>query len=341
MLTGTDPAGEATVAVSLLSTTMAFALSRGISVEDMEAEAGVSAFELMNPQARVSDEVVPRMWNALSMRFPEEALSVELGRAAPLTSLAGLAHGAQFAQNLRAALALLIDHRQLLADRLSLELRETDEETAFILSHPLDGVDGGRAHESGSVLVKRLVNEVLEIEGFLLAVEFASTGHGPVEAYDAFFGVPVRFQQSRNALILKPESLSWATSQANLQLFAFVRQYFGQALRQLRSALPSEIAGLREAIVKNAAGGDFSAAAAAARAHLSLRAAQRLAAQHGTSLSALIDTVREGTARELLLDASISIEKIAALVGYADDRAFRRAFKRWTGLSPSEFRQQT
>ncbi|MEO1460037.1 MAG: helix-turn-helix domain-containing protein, partial [Pseudomonadota bacterium] len=75
------------------------------------------------------------------------------------------------------------------------------------------------------------------------------------------------------------------------------------------------------------------------RAGLSLRTAQRLAAQQNTNLQAMIDAARAANAKAFLADPAISIETMAALLGYSDDRAFRRAFKRWTGATPSAYRR--
>ena len=70
-----------------------------------------------------------------------------------------------------------------------------------------------------------------------------------------------------------------------------------------------------------------------------MRAAQRLAALHGTTLKAMIGDARARTARALLSQTSFSVEAVAAAVGYSDARAFRRAFKRLSGQSPSRFRE--
>ncbi|MEL6965237.1 MAG: helix-turn-helix transcriptional regulator, partial [Pseudomonadota bacterium] len=62
---------------------------------------------------------------------------------------------------------------------------------------------------------------------------------------------------------------------------------------------------------------------------------------HGTSLQTLIDDIRVAHAKEFLSDPAIRIETVALLVGYSDDRAFRRAFKRWTGQTPSTYRSRS
>jgi AraC-like DNA-binding protein len=87
----------------------------------------------------------------------------------------------------------------------------------------------------------------------------------------------------------------------------------------------------------NAAHGTYQVEAVAAAAKLSLRTAQRLANQHGTSVQQLIDDVRLANAKTFLNNAEIIIETVAQLVGYADVRAFRRAFKRWTGVCLKEY----
>ncbi|MEL7049043.1 MAG: helix-turn-helix domain-containing protein, partial [Pseudomonadota bacterium] len=63
-----------------------------------------------------------------------------------------------------------------------------------------------------------------------------------------------------------------------------------------------------------------------------------LTAEHGHTLQSLIEDIREQRAREFLSDLRIDVNSIALLLGYSDDRAFRRAFLRWTGQTPSDFR---
>ena len=53
----------------------------------------------------------------------------------------------------------------------------------------------------------------------------------------------------------------------------------------------------------------------------------------------LLDQVRHQRALELIRAGGYPVERIAAAVGYRDARSFRRAFKRWTGCNPSEFRR--
>lgn len=73
-------------------------------------------------------------------------------------------------------------------------------------------------------------------------------------------------------------------------------------------------------------------------AGLSPRSLQRRLAENDLSYSHLIEKVRFEMAVDLLQDADIKLIEISAELGYTDAANFTRAFKRWTGISPREFR---
>ena len=125
-------------------------------------------------------------------------------------------------------------------------------------------------------------------------------------------------------------------------MFRFVEHHFTKLRQQLGSdRYPTALAELRQGIMENAVQGEYGAAAAAASANISLRTAQRLAKEHGTSLNTLIGDIRLANAKSFLSDLEIDIATVGQIVGYTDDRSFRRAFKRWTGLTPKEYRKET
>lgn len=55
----------------------------------------------------------------------------------------------------------------------------------------------------------------------------------------------------------------------------------------------------------------------------------------------MLEQVRRGRTLNLLANPELSIERITEEVGYSDVRSFRRAFRRWTGMSPSAFRNES
>ena len=67
---------------------------------------------------------------------------------------------------------------------------------------------------------------------------------------------------------------------------------------------------------------------------MSTRTLRRRLRDDGTSLSALLDELRRELALRFLEEQTMTLDAIAFELGFADARAFRRAFKRWTGRAP-------
>lgn len=74
--------------------------------------------------------------------------------------------------------------------------------------------------------------------------------------------------------------------------------------------------------------------------NISTRHLRRLLAQHGTSYERLVDEVRRDAALRLMADGASSLTRIAYELGFQDPSSFTRAFRRWTGFSPSDFRRR-
>ncbi|MEM6490470.1 MAG: AraC family transcriptional regulator ligand-binding domain-containing protein [Pseudomonadota bacterium] len=324
---------------SVTTTTFAFAVSKGVPIGAIEAATGLTGLDLVDANARLPDAAAPQIWNLLADRFPDEALTIAMAQSAPLSVLGGLAHGAQFADTLRNAIRFLVSNSPVLADRLDVAFTEEAEEAHLAPTHPMDALDRGRTAEVGMGVVWRMIREILTDQPRLRRIELRYPPMGPPDAYAAFFGAPVLFEQPRTAMVLDRASLDRPVSQANLQLFGFVETHYEQQRRRLASkTTPGAETTLRRAVVENAERGVFTPAEAAKTAGLSLRSAQRAAAAEGVSLQEMIDAVRADTAKTLLADPIAAVGLVAGLLGYSDDRAFRRAFKRWTGRTPSEYR---
>ncbi|MNT89834.1 HTH-type transcriptional regulator VirS [compost metagenome] len=74
--------------------------------------------------------------------------------------------------------------------------------------------------------------------------------------------------------------------------------------------------------------------------HLSTRKLQRQLELEGYTFQDLLTESRQAMACHYLQDSTIKISQLADLLGYADQSAFSRAFQRWHGLSPREWRKR-
>jgi AraC-like DNA-binding protein len=74
--------------------------------------------------------------------------------------------------------------------------------------------------------------------------------------------------------------------------------------------------------------------------HLSSRTLKRRLQQQGTSFSLMLDDMRHRDARRLLGEGRLPVQKVAERLGYQDPANFTRAFQRWQGETPSQYRQR-
>lgn len=74
--------------------------------------------------------------------------------------------------------------------------------------------------------------------------------------------------------------------------------------------------------------------------HMTPRTLHRYLLEEGTSYKAILEDIRHSLALEHLKSGHLSIQEIAYSLGYTDIANFRRAFKRWEGMAPSEYRQR-
>lgn len=74
--------------------------------------------------------------------------------------------------------------------------------------------------------------------------------------------------------------------------------------------------------------------------HLTPRTLHRRLQEEGTSYKQILETVRHTLALQYLQGGHMRIQEVAYALGYSDMANFRRAFKRWEGVAPSEYQQQ-
>ncbi len=99
------------------------------------------------------------------------------------------------------------------------------------------------------------------------------------------------------------------------------------------------VTGVEAAIARSLPGGAPPLAGVAKELAISPRTMQRRLGEHGRSFAEMVDAVRRSLAERHLTERGLTVSEIAALLGYADGRAFARAFGRWTGVAPVAWRR--
>jgi AraC-like DNA-binding protein len=155
----------------------------------------------------------------------------------------------------------------------------------------------------------------------------------------SFAGAKVRFGAPFDAIVYDRSYLDLPMPQADPKLHALLRKQLERAVEDLPPAqeLRREV---RKLILSELRGGNPSADHIADCLKMSRRTLTRRLLQQGTTFKGLLEGVRRELAERALISEEVGIAEIAERLGFAEPAAFHRAFKRWTGLTPADYRQR-
>ncbi|HWO25320.1 MAG TPA: AraC family transcriptional regulator [Kofleriaceae bacterium] len=333
---------ESTGTLSVLAVrTIAMGAARGgLPPAELCARFGIDPALLADADARVPVSDVIALWQEVPRLVGDEDFGLhlaELAAAAP-QGLGGQLIAAS--PTLGDGLRRVLRFERVFHDVRTSELVLEGDEAAIVhdtrggLALPRHAAEFGWAW---LVLIARRVT------GAALAPRRASFGHPAprrIAEHTRVLGVAPSFGAEVPRLTLARADLDRATTTADAALAEILDSHARTLLAQLPTA-PELIAQVRAAALRALAEGELSVAAVARHLGVAPRTLQRrLADLHGASFQAVVDDLRAGLARQWLGEHTRPVAEVAFALGFADQSAFHRAFVRWTGMTPGQFRHK-
>ncbi|MDH4873589.1 AraC family transcriptional regulator [Pseudomonas sp. BN515] len=172
-----------------------------------------------------------------------------------------------------------------------------------------------------------------------LRVEFEHPQPADTSLHNEVFRCPVKFGQPTNVMVWPGEMLDEPLITADLRLFQALLPGLEEERRR-RLADTDLTTRIGMVIEANLASGRVGLEQVATELHMSKRTLQRRLQELDLEFAELVEEIRQALAIELVRQSPRSLTEIAQQLGYNEASSFTRAFRRWTGLSPREFRQQ-
>jgi AraC-like DNA-binding protein len=170
-----------------------------------------------------------------------------------------------------------------------------------------------------------------------MAVNFRHAAPPSVAEHLRLFGPVLRFEQPENEVVYTTEALAAGMLSADPALLEVFEGDARRRLEQLRSH--GTVSGRVQVLVGARLKGEVpSLADIASELAMSERSVQRSLSEESTSYREIVDEVRKDLALAHLSRPGASAADVAFLLGFSEPSAFTRAFRRWTGSSPRQFR---
>lgn len=184
-------------------------------------------------------------------------------------------------------------------------------------------------------------NMRLFVEGTLMLdhVVFRHACRSDPDLYAEHFGCPVRFEADRDAIALSPAMLDLPNRLGDAAVSDFLTAHLETEIGSLKDDTSVRAALLR-CLTPALSNGVPQAAQIAREMGMSERTLYRRLAEEGLTFRDVLSEAQSSLAQELLRDSESSIAEIAFLTGFSEQSTFSRAFKRWVGKAPAQFRQQ-
>jgi len=313
---------------------------RGADVDAWLAEAGLTGASLADASLTISRERFERLVTG-SLTFTDEpALGLFVGERLVASTHGILGYAAVNAGTLREAMELLERYSQLRLALLEVShderggqvrLRFTESEALGAMRRPV--------LEAVLLSVKNILDAITMGACAVTAVAFAFERPAHAALARDMFRCEVRYGQSWTGMIMPRELLDVPLKMADPEAFRDAAALCRKELDKLNAR--ESLARRVHRLLLERQGAFPTLQVTARMLHLSPRTLHRRLVDEGTSYRALVDEVRHALAVEHLRAHRTSIEAIAFALGYTDLANFRRAFKRWEGVAPSEFRDRS
>jgi AraC-like DNA-binding protein len=170
-----------------------------------------------------------------------------------------------------------------------------------------------------------------------IEIEYPKPAHA--EAFEEYFGCPVLFEQKRNALFLKRHHQQQRLKESCESTFTKLRELCEQE-KLKRTAGSTTADQVVDLISANLSGTPSDIEAIARKLGIAGWTLRRRLAKEGLKFQTLLDDTRNALAQTYVRDTEHNFTEIAFLLGFSSPSAFQRAFKRWTGMSPGNYRNQ-
>lgn len=309
----------------------------GLDVDKIFDRSDINPDLFEDAQYRVSHEKLLHMWEIAGELSHDPDFGLHLGAKAPTPPFNAAGFLAYTSKNLRETIVSLNKYLKLFTDNGSVKLTEDDELSKLSIDLS-GGCETNRQHSDfWQVFFYRCFNTLI---GWQLPVVEAGFRHKKPDdtaAYDQIFTCQLKFEQKENYFCFPSVYLDYQTISSDA---AMHKVHEMQAVQQLHALTEVGILNkVKRAVFESLPAKDIELKDVAELLNLTPRTVQRNLASEGTTFKKLVDEARKDYTLAEIEGTEFTVAEIAYRLGYKDLSSFYRAFKRWTGMTPVDYRE--
>jgi len=336
-----DPSKSGATATALLSPTLNVfrALeARGLDAAALFRRAGCDPDMLRVQETRVPNRLVRRLFEVAEEATGDPCIGIEVGAQVRGVALHALGHAWLASSTLSDAIVRIVRYTRVLTEFWRADLREEPRGVRFsVIPRDRDAFRPLSRHDAVLAGIVKLAR-ITYGEAFA-PLEVAVERDLPecASRFEEWFRAPIVWGAAAPSILFRREDLARPLATANPGVaVASERLAADYAARLDRDDIGTRV---KRELLGVLPSGTPSQTRIARSLGLSSRTLHRRLAGASTSFADLLDETRRDLAAEYLRRSDYAVGEVAYLLGFAEISSFNRAFRRWTGQSPSEFRR--
>jgi AraC-like DNA-binding protein len=309
----------------------------GVDPDEVLTAAGIDPDLFADPDNLITYAARDRLFRQCVSRTGCQHFGLLVGQRMNLKALGLVGLLMRTSPNAGRALVSIVNLLHLHSQGAVMALR-VDEDVAMLTYDAFEpGLEA--TDQTGAGAVAMMLNVMRTLCGPDFRPIEASFGHrrpADIEPFRKFFKVPLYFDAEHYALVFSRDWLDVRPPGADDELQQLLQKQVDVLESRYSLAFPDQVRQvLRSALVT----GYFSESEIAALFSMHSHTFRRRLDASATSFHELVDECRFEMAREMLLNTSLSVSEISASMGYSRASSFIRAFRRWSGVTPGEWRK--
>lgn len=323
-------------------TSWALLVARAIEDSGLDSQqifklAGLDPASLHDPDARYSYSGMTRLWQLATEHTGDPCIGLKAASHWHPTSMHALGYAWMASGTLKDALQRLVRYLHLLSTAVELVLEEDDEVVRLVFPLTKISVPAEQAMDAALAVIVGMCRTSYGNKFRPLEISMRRAEPTCAEEFSAYFCAPVNYSASVDAITFYRQQLEEKLPTANAELARINDQIVMDYLADLDSNNISFQ--VKSKIIELLPSGNINEECIAQSMNKSLRSLQRKLTEQGVSYKSLLESTREELGKQYISSSKYSISEVAYLLGFSEPGNFSRAFKRWTGQSPSYFRQ--
>jgi len=331
-----------TIQVAATAGILEFATAGGGDVAWIVREAKLTLEDLSRPEQRLPLRKFVTLIEAASRATGDACFGAHLGQICGLRELGLPGYLANFAPSVERALASFARYYYLLGDATDVRFERRDGRASFTY-HVLDAESWPRRQDAEQVItmIVYLIRDWIGPGWKPDAVWFEHEQPPNAEELERILGCPLRFSRETNTVWFDQASAAHENPKADERLFHLL-SWFAETVTGSDAPRTANSATFRDQVLASietcANLGNATIHSVSHALGLEARTFQRRLSAENSSFRELFETYLQRESHKLLARFELGEKEVAARLGYSSLNSFIRAFRRWNGVTPGEWR---